>query len=114
MLVASSCDVILNNQVGCLFEMGQIEFSSGVFSLAKDEGLDFDAFLEDHKRGNWGQIDKLDVEANELSLGVGGQLFSSFFIGDKYSSSDIWLITDSDRSRTRVLLPTEWAPVLFF
>lgn len=110
MLALNSCNNVVSNQSSCLFELGQIDVSPGVFSLSKDEGLNLDTFLDNHKRGAWGQIDKLDAEANEVSLEIGGQLFSSFFIGDEFSASDIWLITNSDRSLTRIMLPDEFRP----
>jgi hypothetical protein len=62
-----------------------------------------------HKRGEWGDLDPLDREANERALLSGGRLFSEHRIRD---GRTLWVITDAAgddgrRRRTRMLFPRE-------
>jgi len=61
--------------------------------------------LSRHVRGDWGELDKEDREANELALKNGGRLLSSY-----RSTQNItyWVITEWDRSATTILLPEDY------
>jgi hypothetical protein len=61
--------------------------------------------LSRHLRGDWGTLDQQDWNANERALVDGGRLFSAYL-----SSQNIkfWIITESDRSATTVLLPEDY------
>lgn len=61
--------------------------------------------LARHARGDWGDLCKNDVDANEIALRAELRLFSSYKL-----SSDlvIWIITEADRSVTTVLLPSDY------
>lgn len=60
--------------------------------------------LSSHANGDWGIICKEDWEANEEALREGGRLMSA------HGSSDerFWIITESDRSVTTVLMPEDY------
>ena len=61
--------------------------------------------LSRHLRGEWGNLDAHDWNANERALKHGGRLFS-----EHHSSQNVkfWIITECDRSATTVLLPEDY------
>jgi hypothetical protein len=58
-----------------------------------------------HLSGDWGDLCASDKAANESALQFGGRLFSAYHdrAGEKF-----WIITESDRSATTVLLPDDY------
>ncbi len=62
-------------------------------------------FLLRHKRGDWGDLDQEDRRANEAALVHQSRLLSAYRtrLGAK-----LWVITESDRSATTLLLPEEY------
>ncbi len=62
-------------------------------------------YLAQHQQGAWGMLDPEDIRANEQALKTGAQLLSAYRLPD---GTTIWIITESDRSSTCVLLPDEY------
>lgn len=58
-----------------------------------------------HSLGDWGDVDPEDRRANEQSLLNGTRLLSSYKLPDE---TNIWLISEADRSMTTILLPEEY------
>lgn len=58
-----------------------------------------------HSRGDWGDLSSEDRKANESALGYGGRLLSSYQIPEL---GKLWIITESDRSVTTLLLPEDY------
>ncbi len=58
-----------------------------------------------HERGDWGQLDPEDRDANENSLKHGGRLVSRYL---STANVKFWIITEWDRNRTTVLLPKDY------
>ena len=58
-----------------------------------------------HMASDWGDVEDADAQANELALVTGERLLSAYRLpnGDR-----LWVITEADRSRTTVLLPSEY------
>src|ERR1017187_6973060 len=73
------------------------------FAQALDE--EPDKFLARHGNGDWGELIPSDREANEYALKHGLRVLSAYTLrtGEK-----IWIITEADRSRTTILLPSEY------
>lgn len=63
------------------------------------------AALSRHVRGEWGDLDTHDLNANEDALRNGGRLFSQYHSAQKIA---FWIITECDRSATTVLLPEDY------
>ena len=85
------------------FPLGRILITSAVEeSIAREE---IDAALGRHARGDWGDLCASDAQLNELSLREGGRLFSSFT--DRMQTR-FYVITESDRSVTTVLVPADY------
>ncbi len=55
--------------------------------------------------GDWGDLDKLDRQANDRALQDGGRLFSSY---QTSTGIKVYVITEPDRSCTTGLLPTDY------
>jgi hypothetical protein len=87
------------------FPMGRIVATPGALAAFADAGQTPDVFLARHVRGDWGEIDASDKRANDFDLANGGRLLSAYTLG---SSVRVWIITETDRSSTCILLPEEY------
>lgn len=67
--------------------------------------VEVDAAIQRHLHGDWGDVDKSDGRANEDALRDGDRLFSVYHTADGVK---FWIITESDRSATTVLLPSDY------
>jgi len=62
-------------------------------------------FLSRDVTGDWGEIPEEDKKENQLGVEKGFRLMSSY----RTTSGDrIWIITESSRSHTTLLLPDEY------
>ena len=68
-----------------------------------------------HRYADWGDVSHHDAETNEYALEHGGRIISSYTIPRHMRISDgqspqsrIWMITESCRSYTTVLFPSEY------
>ena len=85
------------------FLLGRIVATpNALVSIPNDEILNA---LSRHVRGDWGTLDKEHWKTNENSLKHGGRLFSRYV---STQSVIFWIITESDRSVTTVLLPEDY------
>src|SRR3984957_13617371 len=60
--------------------------------------------LRRHASGDWGDLCPEDTLANDTALQHGGRLFSAYGSG----ADRFWIITESGRSVTTVLLPEDY------
>jgi hypothetical protein len=87
------------------FNMGQLVATPGALDLLAYHARRIEEFLSRHASGDWGDLDAEDWNANDEALARGeGRLFSSYQIGEQ----KLWIITESDRSSTCALLPTDY------
>jgi hypothetical protein len=101
------------------FETGSLLATAGVSNAihsGTDEGIMFRHFVADsfgkHIACNWGDLDAEDIEVNNDALKHGGRLFSAY-IPKQYPQLDneeykIWIITESSRTSTTILFPSEY------
>ena len=64
-------------------------------------------------QGDWGYCDTDDKAVNDDAVRLGNRIISSYAIDPKkpckgYGNNTIWIITESDRSTTTILLPDEY------
>ena len=87
------------------FELGQILATSGALMALQKAGQEPGEFLARHVNREWGDLSDEDRKQNDYSLEHGFRLLSSYRTnaGDK-----LWIITESDRSATTLLLPEEY------
>jgi len=95
------------------FHPGQLLQTAGVFG-ATCEHLSFHTFVRSslarHLQGDWGDCCEEDADCNDAALHGGGRLFSVYHIppGVYPAETQIWIITEYDRSVTTVLFPSEY------
>jgi hypothetical protein len=83
------------------FPLGQLAITANATTrLSTEEVL---AALRRHACGDWGDLCPEDTLANDSSLEHGGRLLSAYGEG----SGRFWIITESDRSVTTILLPED-------
>jgi hypothetical protein len=88
-----------------LFSLGQTVATPGALAALEKAGQQPQEFLSRHASGEWGDVPEEDRRENQFSLERGFRLLSSYRTntGDR-----LWLITESDRSLTTILLPEEY------
>ncbi|MCE9565993.1 MAG: hypothetical protein K8U57_28550 [Planctomycetes bacterium] len=84
------------------FPLGQVAITANAsLRLSTEEVM---TALSRHACGDWGNLGPEDTLANDTALSDGGGLFSAYGQGqDRF-----WIITESDRSVTTVLLPDDY------
>ena len=104
------------------FALGQLYYTPGAQDVLLRYQINPFDLLKRHVSGDWGDLCAEDVEANEEALTCGARLMSSYTLSSPNSDGDgnnegngkplepvkIWLITESDRSVTTLLLPDEY------
>ncbi len=85
------------------FQLGQLCATPGAMEVLTS--LDIQAALLRHLGGDWGELPKEDLEANEEALQNGSRLLSAY-TGE--GGTRFWIITEWDRSVSTVLLPSEY------
>lgn len=88
---------------GGKFSLGQVVATST--ALATLSAQDIAAALDQHRRGDWGDVGKEDWQANECALKQGERLLSVYHAAN---GTKFWIITEWDRSLTTVLLPEDY------
>ena len=85
------------------FPLGQIVITPNALGkLASDEILNA---LDRHVQGDWGDLDKDDKLENDIALEKGFRLLSAYTGNDGIK---FWIITESSRAVTTVLLPEDY------
>ena len=88
-----------------LFDLGQLVATSGALAALEKSGQSPVDFVSRHVTGDWGEIPQEDHKENQFSLEKGFRLLSSY----RTSANDVvWVITESSRSHTTLLLPDEY------
>lgn len=97
-------------------ELGRVLITAGVDSfLQEQEESTMIAFVHQslvrHRQHDWGVIDPDDVKVNEHALEHQARVMSSYPIPRDVShpkETQIWVITEADRSSTTILFPSEY------
>ncbi len=89
--------------VGLRFHPGRLMITRN----AKDvlPHMEVNAAIERHLNGDWGDVCPSDWQLNEDALKHGDRLLSVYHTHDDVK---FWIITESDRSATTVLLPSDY------
>lgn len=84
------------------FTLGQVIFTPGALSL-QAQGVDLDALVGRHAKGDWGEVSQESWLQNEKGLVEHDALLSI------YSTpwGPLWVKTEYDRTATTVFLPEE-------
>jgi len=87
------------------FELGQIVATPGALAALKKAGQQPGEFLTRHDNREWGDVSDEDRKENDYSLEHGFRLLSAY---RTHAGEKLWIITESDRSVTTLLLPEEY------
>lgn len=90
---------------GPLFPLGQTLATPGALGALGQAGESPLGYLARHVRGDWGDVDTQDWQANDDALRDGDRLFSAYTLS---TQERMWIITEADRSSTTLLLPEEY------
>jgi hypothetical protein len=86
------------------FSLGRLLITSNAKSVLDDS--DVKLAIRRHAAGDWGEaLCEEDKARNEQALRDGSRLFSAYTGRD---GTKFWIITESDRSATTVLLPEDY------
>lgn len=89
-----------------LFELGSTYITHGAAVVLQKLNIHPMFLIARHIIGDWGNLPDEDQQANIHAVEHGeGRIFSSY---DLPNNSKIWVITEADRSKTTILLPSEY------
>ena len=96
-----------------VFHTGQIVATRGVYDLACGNP-EFAQFIQKslnrHVKGDWGDVDDEDKQANDQAIKQDTRLLSSYN-DDRFPKNGIatiWIITEADRNSATILFPDEY------
>jgi len=88
-----------------LFQRGCILMAIGALALLNANQVNPAEVLCRHVTGDWGDLDDKDKAENNYALRRGRRIFSACMLPE---GSEIWVITEADRTVTTLLLPDEY------
>ena len=88
-----------------LFSLGRMLATPGALDALAAAEASAATYLGRHVRGDWGDLDDEDRQANVLALRCGERLLSAYRLP---TGERVWIITEWDRSATTVLLPSDY------
>jgi len=90
---------------GAKFPVGRVVATPAALQALAESGQQPEFFLDRHVRGEWGDVSDGDWQANQDALIHGDRLLSAY---KTLLGSQVWIITEADRSATTILLPDEY------
>lgn len=87
------------------FPLGRIVATPGAIAALNEAHEHPLTLIKRHAYGDWGDLHEFDRDANELALRQGLRLLSAYALS---TGERVWLLTESDRSRTTILLPADY------
>ena len=87
------------------FALGRVVATPGALEALRQAGQSSYELLRRHVSGDWGDVSLEDARENELSIRQGFRIISSYRVS---TAATIWIIAESDRSATTLLLPEEY------
>lgn len=88
-----------------LFSLGKVVATPGAIELLNALNILPRDLIRRHVRGDWGDMEQEDVEANNQAIQEGSRIFSAYEVREDVR---LWVITEADRSITTILLPEEY------
>ena len=88
---------------GLKLSLGEVVITPG--AALKLPAEDITAAVQKHARGDWGELDFENSQLNDLRLLEGGPIASIYIASNGIK---FYVLTESDRSVTTLLLPEEY------
>lgn len=85
------------------FDLGRVVMTRGALDTLN--AVDALSCLMKHANGDWGDLDDRDKQRNKLAVEQQLSVFSAY--RDR-NGTKFWIITEADRSSTRILLPEDY------
>ena len=93
-----------HHRAGPLFGMGHIVATPAALEKLGKQGVDPTALLSRHVRGDWGDLCKSDLQANDMALQDGSRILSAYVIGaDKFFVITEQVGEDQTRASTCIM-----------
>ena len=88
-----------------LFDVGDVVATPSALQALDRSSQSPGELLTRHRRGEWGDLDAHDADANRAAVQCGERILSSYRtrLGEV-----LWVITEADRSSTCLLTPDEY------
>lgn len=93
------------NEKSVLFPLGNVYMTIRAREALEESNELPSDFLSEHQKGNWGDVCEDDKKENDLSVKESFRILSAYKTSQNVK---IWIITESDRSATTILLPNEY------
>ncbi len=93
------------NEKSILFSLGSVCLTVGAKEALAESNQEPFEFLSKHQLGDWGDVCQDDKKENDFSVKNGFRILSAYLTA---KHEKIWIITESDRSVTTILLPSEY------
>ena len=93
------------------FKLGRLVATPGAIHALQRSGQDPLVFVQRHRQGDWGDVDAGDKALNDEAIAHEGDLDRQSRVLSAYTTNageKLWIITESDRSATTILLPEEY------
>jgi len=87
-----------------MFELGAVVATPAALRHCFMNGVDSMSLIHKHKMGEWGDLSKEDIKANQDAIAFDGRVLSAYVI----ASVRVYVITEWDRSVTTLLLASEY------
>ena len=97
--------VAINDNPKRLFPLGDVVATPGAINALLEAGESGDLYISCHACGIYGDICEEDRKANERAIIDGSRILSAYQLRNEVR---IWIVTESDRSVTTILLPEEY------
>lgn len=95
----------MHNNKQPLFPLGKTVATPGALDALAQAGQTPAQFLRRHQMGDWGILEEADKKENDFSVQESLRILSAYKLATEVK---IWVITESDRSVTTILLPSEY------
>lgn len=86
------------------FQLGATFATPTVTQWASEHTIDLNKLMWRHHCGEWGDLCDDDKAANDEALETSDRILSAYQVADR----KIYIITEHDRSRTTIMLATEY------
>lgn len=88
-----------------MFPIGMVYLTGSAYAAFRAAHETPGTYLDRHLAGDWGELCAEDKQVNEHALQAGGRIFSTYRLT---TGVKIYVITEADRTRTTVLLPSDY------
>jgi hypothetical protein len=87
------------------FRLGTIVATPNALEALQQAGISGMELISRHVHGDWGEMSADDKALNDLAIEDGSRIFSAYNLANGVK---IWVITESNRSSTCILLPEDY------